>query len=346
VLTQPKSVAKLAHTPEAERRDVRAATCTETGFTGDLYCSVCGLIIETGAVIEASGHTLGALTEVKAATCTEYGEKRRTCVNCDYYESTETPVLGHQVVTDRAVAATCSAAGKTAGSHCSRCGAVLTAQEDIPMLGHAYKYTVVAPTCTAVGYTSYTCLNCGDTYRDTYTEKVPHVEGTPATCTEPAKCANCGRSYGAALGHDFVMDNDATVPATCIATGTHLDRCTRCTETYTETIPLAKHQYDEATLTPHFTSCTEPGYFTMVCSVCGDVYREDAPAPGHNYVNGVCTQCGQAEPTEPETPVTPASEKCPKCGLNHNGRTGLWKQDGFFCKIIGFFRSLFRGFGK
>lgn len=344
VLTQPTSIAKLAHTPEAERRDVRDATCIATGYTGDLYCDVCGQIIQSGTTIEKTAHQYGDWVIVEA-TCTEYGSKTRTCAICGDEIEIELPVLGHQVVTDKAKAATCDTAGITAGTHCSRCGAVLTAQQEIPMLGHSYTAVVVAPTCTKIGYTEYTCGHCGDVYRDTYTEKLAHVAGTPATCTEPAVCANCGRSFGDALGHDFMMVNDATVPATCIATGSYLYKCTRCGETYTETIPLAKHHYDLDTLTPHFTSCTEPGYYTIQCSVCGYVYREDAEAPGHNYVNGVCTQCGQAEPTTPDTPATPTSEKCPKCGLNHNGRTGLWKQDGLFCRIIAFFRSIFK-FGK
>ena len=346
VLTRPTAIPKLAHTPEADRRDVSAATCTETGFTGDLYCSVCGQKLESGAVIEAKGHTLGALTEVKAATCTEYGEKRRTCANCDYYETYETPVLGHQIVIDRAVPATCTAEGKTEGKHCSRCNAVLVAQETVGMLGHNYTVVVIEPTCTKLGKTVHTCTLCGDTFEDSYVEKVAHVVGTPATCTEAAVCANCGRSFGEALGHDYQLDDAASTVSTCVEHGTRVYKCTRCSDTYSETLPLGEHRYDESTLTPHFTSCTEPGYYTIECSVCHYVYREDAPAPGHNYVNGVCTQCGQAEPSTPDTPDTPASEKCEKCGLNHNGRTGLWKQDGLFCRILSFFRNIFKMFSR
>ena len=40
-------------------------------------------------------------------------------------------------VTDAAVAATCTTAGKTAGSHCSTCGAVIKAQEVVPAKGHS-----------------------------------------------------------------------------------------------------------------------------------------------------------------------------------------------------------------
>ena len=43
---------------------------------------------------------------------------------------------GHNVLTDAAVAPTCTADGKTEGSHCGICGKVFTAQETIPALGH------------------------------------------------------------------------------------------------------------------------------------------------------------------------------------------------------------------
>ena len=40
-------------------------------------------------------------------------------------------------VTDAAVAATCTTAGETAGSHCSTCGTVIKAQETVPAKGHS-----------------------------------------------------------------------------------------------------------------------------------------------------------------------------------------------------------------
>lgn len=81
----------------------------------------------------------------KAATCTEEGNKEYwECVdkNCGKYfsdsgakneitdrNSVKIPAKGHTLVTDAAVAATCSTKGKTEGSHCSVCNAVIKAQE-------------------------------------------------------------------------------------------------------------------------------------------------------------------------------------------------------------------------
>ena len=72
---------------------------------------------------------------LKAATCTEKGEKGVKCRNCGKIEKkTEILALGHTWVEDPAVEPTETSVGYTQGSHCSRCGAVQVAQETIPML--------------------------------------------------------------------------------------------------------------------------------------------------------------------------------------------------------------------
>ncbi len=344
VLTRPVAIPKLNHIPEQTRRDVTSASCTAAGYTGDLYCSVCGLKIESGTVEEATGHHLGQLLQVSAATCTDYGVKVRKCADCDYEETVETPVLGHQVVNDKAVAATCIADGLTAGKHCSRCGAVIEAQETIPAKGHSYTTRVVAPTCTTVGYTQYTCANgCGSTYRDNYTEKVDHVVGTPATCTDPAKCANCGRSFGTTIDHNYELISNTD--STCTVHGVRTYKCSMCGDTYTETKDLIDHRLTVDGSYGVEPTCTERGYSAMKCEMCGEyiITYDDAPL-GHDYVDGVCTRCGEADPNYVPGTAPTSSDKCEKCGLNHNGRTGLWKQDGLFCRIIGFFRNLFKMF--
>ena len=71
---------------------------------------------------------------LKAATCTEKGEKGVKCRNCGKIEKkTEIPALDHAWVIDPAVEPTETSVGYTQGSHCGVCGAVLTAQEVIPM---------------------------------------------------------------------------------------------------------------------------------------------------------------------------------------------------------------------
>ena len=46
--------------------------------------------------------------------------------------------------------------------------------EKHPASGHNYKEIVTAPTCLEKGFTTYTCMTCGDTYTDNYTEPKGH----------------------------------------------------------------------------------------------------------------------------------------------------------------------------
>ena len=49
-----------------------------------------------------------------------------------------TPECSHYIVTDAAVSPTCTSTGLTAGSHCSYCNEVFTAQTVVPAIGHNY----------------------------------------------------------------------------------------------------------------------------------------------------------------------------------------------------------------
>ncbi len=109
------------------------ATCTKTGLTEGIHCSVCDAIIKAQEVVPAKGHT---------------------------------------EVVDKAVAATCTKTGLTEGKHCSVCDALIKAQETVPAKGHKYIDTVVKPTYTAKGYTLHKCSVCGNSYKDTYTAKL------------------------------------------------------------------------------------------------------------------------------------------------------------------------------
>ena len=45
---------------------------------------------------------------------------------------------------------------------------------------HDYEAVVTEPTCTTMGFTTYTCRDCGDTYVSDYTEELPHNYGRTA----------------------------------------------------------------------------------------------------------------------------------------------------------------------
>ena len=131
-----------------------AATCTETGLTDGKICERCGETLEAQKEIPALGHTNATAVKEneKAATCTVDGSYDSVvyCSVCEAEISREKVTVkanGHDEVIDKAVAASCTAPGKTEGKHCSVCNEVTVAQTEVEALGHAYK----DGTCTRCG---------------------------------------------------------------------------------------------------------------------------------------------------------------------------------------------------
>ena len=57
--------------------------------------------------------------------------------------------------------------------------------------------------------------------------------------------------------------------------------------------PAHEHSYEAVVTAP---TCTEGGYTTYTCA-CGESYVADETEPlGHDYVDGTCTRCGEADP--------------------------------------------------
>ncbi len=104
---------------------------------------------------EGHTHTASEWIVDSNGNCTVNGSKHKECTECG--EVLETAVItapGHTVVKDAAVAATCTTAGKTEGSHCSVCKAVIKAQTTVAAKGHTVvKDAAVAATCTTAGKT-------------------------------------------------------------------------------------------------------------------------------------------------------------------------------------------------
>ena len=171
------------------------ATCTEAGHTAAERCMRCDFT-RGNETIPALGHDLVDVAE-KKATCTVDGYTAHTkCSRCDYTEGKvvipatdhawdndcdttcnncgETRVIEHDIVTDAAVAATCTTPGKTEGSHCSVCNEVLKAQTVVPAPGHdpgePIQENIVPATCAKAGSYDkvYYCTVCKvETRRET-----------------------------------------------------------------------------------------------------------------------------------------------------------------------------------
>ena len=104
-----------------------------TGKVDDLNKQVTDLISTTIKQLTCGTHNKDTV-EIVAAKCTEDGKKIYKCSKCGKVMKTEKiDATGHIPVTDPAVAPTETTDGLTEGSHCGVCGAVLTAQEVIPM---------------------------------------------------------------------------------------------------------------------------------------------------------------------------------------------------------------------
>ncbi len=134
-------------------------------------------------------------TVTVAATCEAIGTRTFTAEFTDEGFATqqtteEIPATGHKEVTDAAVAATCTAAGKTEGKHCEVCNVVLVAQEEIPALGHdfkTYKFDNNATTETDGTETAMCEHGCGTT--DTRTAAGTKIATTPEKGTAVAESA-------------------------------------------------------------------------------------------------------------------------------------------------------------
>lgn len=105
-----------------------------TGKVDDLNKQVTDLIGSTIKQFTCGKHEYGDFEILKNPTCTEKGQKGKICKKCGKItEKTDIDAAGHAPVTDPAVAPTETTDGLTEGSHCGVCGAVLQAQEVIPM---------------------------------------------------------------------------------------------------------------------------------------------------------------------------------------------------------------------
>lgn len=229
-------------------------------------CATCGNT-KTSSVYVSHIYDEGVVST--EATCTAKGKTTYTCTLCGKTKKVaDIDALGHAEVVDAAVSPTCMETGLTAGSHCERCGLVITAQTTVATTDHSYSSKVVSPTCTTAGYTEYTCASCGDTYQDTPVSSRGH-NWDAGTVTTASKCESAG-----------IM--------------TYV--CEDCSATKEEVIAATGHSYGKAVTDP---SCEEQGYTMYTCAGCGDSYRSDyIDKLGHTMDDGViqtpatCTEAG------------------------------------------------------
>ena len=123
------------------------ATCTETGLSEGVLCSVCGAVLVEQEVVPAKGHTYGETVVIEEASCLRNGKQESVCKDCGETITEIIPALGHDRVYESDVEPTCETPGRTGRVVCDRCGMVLEEGETIPPLGHEIE--------------GDECINCG-----------------------------------------------------------------------------------------------------------------------------------------------------------------------------------------
>ena len=161
-ITITRSECDHTHT---EIRNQREATCTQTGYAGDTYCTDCDKLLSTGKELAALGHDYKA-TVTKQPTTTEEGIRTYTCTRCNSSYTESIPKLPEEKHTHNYTGsitkeATCTEAGVR--TYTCSCGNSYT--ENIPATGHSYVSKVTkAATTTEEGIMTYTCSKCGHSY--------------------------------------------------------------------------------------------------------------------------------------------------------------------------------------
>lgn len=211
-LTEPTGHGEFTRVNEKE------ATYEEEGYTGDLYCGRCGILLEEGAIVPAKEHRDLVLINQLEPTCLDDGYTGDWFCNDEecqkvVAEGSVAPKLGHDYKTAESVAPTCYKDGYTV-YRCARCGD--ETRTDLPQLVHDYKrFRTVEPTCQSGGYTIYRCEHCGDEKQEMPTAKTSHAPD------DNGRCVYCGKveidrsgDFGQALGEKFLQSKSGAVHLT------------------------------------------------------------------------------------------------------------------------------------
>ena len=307
--TEEKAIPTIPHTVVKEAD--KAATCTEDGYKGREYCSVCNTTIKERTVIPATGHDV-KLVGAKDSTCTSKGYSgNEVCKTCGKTIKTghELPLAQHTPKKEEGVAATCTKDGHEGNTVCEVCKQVITTGKVIPKLGHDWSNE------------DGKCTRCGESHEHSYGEGTT-IKGL--TCTQDEEidytCSECGyvkKEITKATGHEW-GEWQTTLAQTCTTDGKEERTCAKCSEKEERTLKAIGHEWGEWKISLAQT-CTTDGKEERTCAKCSKKEERTLKATGHKSET-----VGAKAPTCKEDGYT-GDEVCKVCHETLNKGTTIPK---------------------
>ena len=285
--------------------------------------SICNLCEAERTVGE---HIFGDYTVTKEPTCTEQGEKTRTCSVCGYSETTEVPATGHTLgeynITKEP---TCTEQGEKTRT-CSVCGYSETTE--VPATGHTYDSDCDTDcnACGAIRVPPHTdkdndgvCDNCGAYLSDIALSTVKNVavsagETVYLKFTAPYTGRYTFYSSSSSDTYGYICDSNKNSLASDDDSGSNNNFLITTTLTQGTVYYLGVKYYNSSnsgtipvtinyicdhtsTHTEHKDStCNEHGYDKVICDICGATISTTELPFKHDYVATVtdptCTEQG------------------------------------------------------
>ena len=307
--TEERAIPTIPHTVVKEAD--KAATCTENGYKGREYCSVCNTTIKERTIIPATGHQWGEWHTALAKTCTTDGKEVRECSKCSKTEERTIQATGHTLKKEEGVAATCTKDGHEGNTVCEVCRKTLKEGKVIPKLGHDWSNE------------NGKCTRCGESHKHSFGEGTTIKE---LTCTQDEEidytCSECGyvkKEITKATGHQW-GEWQTTLAQTCTTDGKEERTCAKCSEKEERTLKATGHEWGEWQTTLAQT-CTTDGKEERICSKCSKKEERTLKATGHKSET-----VGAKAPTCKEDGYT-GDEVCKVCHETLNKGTTIPKTD-------------------
>lgn len=309
--------------------DQKKATCEEKGYSGDLYCEDCRLIIQLGHDIAATGHTWDDGEITKEPTQTATGIKTYTCKTCHKTRTETIPMLKGHHWDDGTITKepTCTEPGEKI-HHCTDEDCNESYTETIKATGHQHTRLInqKEASCEEEGNSGDTfCEDCkqvikaGNVINPTGHNWNNGTVKKAATCEsegiEVYICKTCKKTKEETIvptGHTKTEIRDKKV-ATCKEEGYTGDTyCVTCGKKLAVGKMIAKTDHDW-TITEIPATCEQDGVRTYTCDICHTTKSEPIKAIGHSYGawtttkeatvsskaehKRICSTCGKEEIT-------------------------------------------------